>query len=225
MVPPSRKQALRSPSRALVRASQTFYDSNNTCRITFIPMSCGPTIPICTTRRDGVAIAANHCSKTAVSHNRLYTWEALGPHRYSATRAGAIRLAAIPEIAPGTPIGVGLVWLVWCGVMWCAKGAATKTQWPGWSCTRENASREGCVSKRALCVVCFAPRMAKLGLCDGACLSSGLPIRDALLEQVEFPHCPRHRASGTRTGLNEDVASPGVGDYARPCATPRASAG
>ena len=41
----------------------------------------------------------------------------------------------------------GVVWcgVVWCGVVWCAKGAVTKRQWPGWSCTQENASREGCV--------------------------------------------------------------------------------
>ena len=56
----------------------------------------------------------------------------------------------------------GVVWcgVVWCGVVWCAEGAVTQRQWSGWSCTRESASREGCVSKRALCVVCCAPRRA-----------------------------------------------------------------
>ena len=50
-----------------------------------------------------------------------------------------------------------LLLLMWCSVVWCAEGAVTKRQWPGWSCTRENASREGCVSKCTLCVVCCAP--------------------------------------------------------------------
>ena len=45
----------------------------------------------------------------------------------------------------------------------CAEGAVTKRQWPGWSCRQENASREGCVSKRALCVVCVA-RLVRLGI-------------------------------------------------------------
>ena len=52
-----------------------------------------------------------------------------------------------------------VVWygVLWCGMVWCAEGAVTKRQWLGWSCTRENAAREGCVSRRALCVVCCAP--------------------------------------------------------------------
>ena len=53
----------------------------------------------------------------------------------------------------------GMVWcgVVRCGVVWCAEGAVTKRQWPAWSCTREHASPQGCVSKCALCVVRCAP--------------------------------------------------------------------
>ena len=60
-------------------------------------------------------------------------------------------------------VGCGVVWcgVVWCGVVrgvvWCAEGAVTKRQWLGWSCTRKNASQDGCVSKHTLCVVCCAP--------------------------------------------------------------------
>ena len=46
----------------------------------------------------------------------------------------------------------GVVWcgVVWCGVVWCAEGAGTK-----WIVLHAGiASRERCMSKRALCVVC-----------------------------------------------------------------------
>ena len=58
----------------------------------------------------------------------------------------------------------GVVWcgVVWCGVVWCGvpKALLPERQWPGWSCTRENASWEGCVSMCVLCVVCCAPGTA-----------------------------------------------------------------
>ena len=66
--------------------------------------------------------------------------------------------------------------VMWCGVVWCAEGAVTKRQWPGWSCTRENASREGCVSKHALRVVCCAPvAEGRLSLWHRAATVHGCP--------------------------------------------------
>ena len=71
----------------------------------------------------------------------------------------------------------------------CAKGAVTKWQWPGWPCMRENARREGCVSKRMLCLVCCAPAMVGLGPRVGAVLVQGCPgdaLSFCLLVQLEF---------------------------------------
>ena len=55
-----------------------------------------------------------------------------------------------------------VLYCVVCGVVRGAEGAVSERQWPGWSCTREFASLEGCVSQRMLCVVCGAPGMAGL---------------------------------------------------------------
>ena len=62
---------------------------------------------------------------------------------------------------PGKAVQRRRVWcvvVVWCDGVWRAEGAVTKRPWLGWSCTRDNASREGCVPKRAPWVcVCCAP--------------------------------------------------------------------
>ena len=88
-----------------------------------------------------------------------FCWGALGTWGCGAERGTCVVWRGV--------VWCGVVWcaVVWCGVVccsavWCAKGAVTKRQWPGWSCTRQNASREGRVSKCVRCVVCFAP-MAK----------------------------------------------------------------
>ena len=60
----------------LAYAGQTFCDSNSTCRMNSVPMLCGPASPICAVRMDGVAMAADHCSSTAGSHNWPDTWDA-----------------------------------------------------------------------------------------------------------------------------------------------------
>ena len=61
-------------------------------------------------------------------------------------------------VAPPPPPGCAQLYcgVGWWGVGWGAEGAVTKRQWLGCSCTQENARREGCVSKRALCVLCCA---------------------------------------------------------------------
>ena len=41
------------------------------------------------------------------------------------------------------------------------------------------------------------------------CLGDALLFR--LLVRLVFPHCPRHRGSGGRAGLNANVLSPSVG--------------
>ena len=45
----------------------------------FVPMLCGPISPMWAVHKDGVAIAAAHCSKTGGSHSWPYTCEARGP--------------------------------------------------------------------------------------------------------------------------------------------------
>ena len=45
------------------------WDSNSTYRMNSVLISCGPASPICAAHRDGVAMAAHHCSRTVVSHN------------------------------------------------------------------------------------------------------------------------------------------------------------
>ena len=79
MVPPGPARAFMRPSRALVWASQTFYDSDNSCRMNSVPMSCGPASPIWAACMGGVVIAADHCSRTAESHIWRRTCEACGP--------------------------------------------------------------------------------------------------------------------------------------------------
>ena len=85
--------------------------------------------------------------------------------------------------------------VVWCGVVWYAEGVVTKWQWQGWSCTRENASWEGCVSKCVLCVVCCAPGTA------GQVPGSGQPARGTPYRCVCWcgwgPHCLGAVGSGT----------------------------
>ena len=44
-----------------------------------IPLSCGPANPICTARTDGIAMADDHCSRTAESHIWPCTCDACGP--------------------------------------------------------------------------------------------------------------------------------------------------
>ena len=79
--------------------------------------------------------------------------------------------------------------------VWCTEGSVSKRQWPGWSCTRENSSGEGCVPKYTLCVVCCAPWA--LGQMSPCCWQSqfntglgALPFR--LLVQLKLSHRPRH---------------------------------
>ena len=79
MVPPGPAWAFISPSHALAWVSQTFCDSDGICRMNSVPMSYGPVSPIWAARRDGVAIAADHCSRTVQSHSWPCTCEARGP--------------------------------------------------------------------------------------------------------------------------------------------------
>ena len=44
-----------------------------------VPRSCGPAIPMCAACKDGLAMAAAHCSRTAGLHNWPCTREARGP--------------------------------------------------------------------------------------------------------------------------------------------------
>ena len=89
IVPPSPERALMRPGVGqpdLLRCQQHLADKRR-------PMSWGPAIPICAIRRDGVGIAADHCSRAPGSHNWLCTWEALGPtsvlsHVWRRCRAG-----------------------------------------------------------------------------------------------------------------------------------------
>ena len=55
-----------------------------------------------------ITVWSRHPHMVTRSHNWLGTWEALAPHKCSATCGGAVGLAAICGTAPGTPIGVGL---------------------------------------------------------------------------------------------------------------------
>ena len=64
-----------------------------------------------------------------------------------------------------------------CAVLCCAEGAVSTRQWPGWSCARENASREGRVAERVPCVVCCAPVTERPGPLVGGCLGDALPFR------------------------------------------------
>ena len=108
----------------------------------------------------------------------------------------------------------GVVWcgVVWCGVVWCGatKALLPQRQWPGWSCTRENASWEGCVSKCTLCVVCCAP--VQLGICHPpttapALSRPGIPCRSVCWC---ISQRPRLCASGPCAGLDEAISASGV---------------
>ena len=46
----------------------------------------------------------------------------------------------------------GVVWrgVAQCGVVWCVEGAVAKSQWPRWFCTRKNARRAMCLTKRCV---------------------------------------------------------------------------
>ena len=79
MAPPGPARAFMRPSLALACESHTLWDSITTCLMNCVPMSCGPASPRWAVRRDGVAMAAAHYSKTARSHNWPSTCEACGP--------------------------------------------------------------------------------------------------------------------------------------------------
>ena len=127
----------------------------------------------------------------------------------------------------------GVVWcgVVWCGVVWCAEDTVMNRQWLGWSCTRDNASPEGGVSKRMLPAVCCAPvavgrssllRWAAAFQLDGAseclarprplCIPASLPWGSG--QRITFsspPHCPGAVGSGapsvhSRTALGQGTA-------------------
>ena len=89
----------------------------------------------------------------------------------------------------------GVVWcgVVWCGVVWC--GVVCRRRYyqmamAGVVLHLGNASREGCVCGRALCVVCCAPvRWPEPSPCLGGLVhgrpGDSLPL--CLLVQLQFP--------------------------------------
>ena len=108
ILPPVPARALMGLSWAPVWASHTLCNSDNTCRMNSVPMSCGPASPICAGRINGVAMATGHCSRTTGSHNWPCTCDAQAPHRYLATCGGADGPATTHWTALGTTRGVGL---------------------------------------------------------------------------------------------------------------------
>ena len=82
----------------------------------------------------------------------------------------------------------GVVWcgVVWCGVVWCGvvcRRRCYQMAMAGMSCIRVLQNREGCVSKRALCVVCGAP------VAEG-CPSLWCRAAAAWAALAPTPHCP-----------------------------------
>ena len=66
-----------------------------------------------------------------------------------ALSCGASRPAPSPWVELGSTQGV--VWCGVCGVVWCAEGAVTQRQWPGWSDTWEMPAGQGRVCARVRC--------------------------------------------------------------------------
>ena len=81
IVPLGPMRALMRLSRVWTWASQTFCNSDKTCRMNSVPVlrSCGPASSICAIRMAGFAMAADHCSRTTGTHNWPCTWDARGP--------------------------------------------------------------------------------------------------------------------------------------------------
>ena len=98
----------------------------------------------------------------------------------------------------------GVVWcgVVWCGVVyhgvvWCAEGAVTKREWPGWSCRQKNASQEAvCLSLRCVQCVSYLGEWGEVTMTGPVsiqgCPGDALPLR---LVRLEFSECSRHRTS------------------------------